>query len=64
MKNEPLSQLTSNSNKQKLNDEEGDTVVSPSVQTISTSPTPSLDVTTFTPPTTYSKGKGKAGKSI
>nr|POF00827.1 hypothetical protein CFP56_55356 [Quercus suber] len=28
------------------------------------SPTPSLEIMTFTPPTTHSKGKGKVGKSI
>lgn len=63
MKNEPLSQLAANSKKRKLN-EKGDVVVSPSVQAIPSSPTPSLEVASFTPHTTCLKGKGKVGKSI
>ena len=64
MKNEPLSSLAMDSKKQKLGDEKGDTVVPPSIQTASSSPTPSFEVTTFTSSTTHSKGKGKVGKSI
>lgn len=64
MKNEPLSQLAVDSKKRKLNDEKGDAMVSPSVQAIPSSPTPSLEVTAFTPLITHSKGKGKVGKSI
>ena len=63
MKNEPLSQLAVETKKRKLNEEKGETTISPSVHTVP-SPTPSLEMMTFTPPTTRSKGKSKIGKSI
>ena len=47
-----------------VSDKKGDTIVLLSIQITSSSPTPSLEVTTFTPPTTRSKGKGKVGKSV
>ena len=52
------------SKKQKLTEEKGETTALPSVQVAPSSPTLSLEVTTFTSPTTRSKGKGKAGKSV
>ena len=64
MKNEPLSNLAVDLKKWKLSDKKGDTIVLLSIQVTSSSPTPSLEVTTFTPPTTRSKGKGKVGKSV
>ena len=39
-------------------------VVSSSIQIIPSSPTPSLEDTTSTPPTTHSKGKSKVGKTV
>ena len=64
MKNEPLSHLDADSKKRKLSDKKGDTVVLSSVQIAPSSPTLTLEVTAFTPPTTRSKGKGKVRKSI
>lgn len=64
LKNEPLSNLAANSKKRKLAEEKGETAALPSIQIALSSPTPSLEVTVFTPPTTRSKGKGKAGMSV
>ena len=64
MKNEPLSYLDADSKKRKLSDKKGDTVVLSSMQIALSSPTLTLEVTAFTPPTTHLKGKGKVGKSI
>ena len=64
MKNETLSHLAVDSKKQKLSDKKGDTVVLSSAQITSSTTTLSLEVTTFTTPTTLSKGKDKIGKSI
>lgn len=64
LKNEPLSNLAVNSKKRKLAEEKGETAALPSIQIALSSPTPSLEVTVFTPPTTRSKGKGKAGMSV
>ena len=64
MKNEPLSQLTVDPKRQKLNEEKGETLISSSVQTVPSSPTPSLEVMAITPPTTHPKGKSKMGKSV
>nr|POE64365.1 hypothetical protein CFP56_12414 [Quercus suber] len=64
LKNEPLSNLAANLKKWKLSKEKGEAVAFPSIQVASSSPTPSLEVTAFTPLPTYSKGKGKAGRSI
>ena len=56
--------LSLSQKKEKLGDKKGDTMVLPSVQIASSSITPSLEVTAFTPPTIRSKGKGKVGKSV
>ena len=64
MKNKPLSQLTADPKRQKLNKEKGETLVSSSVQTILSFPTPSLEVMAVTPPITRSKEKSKIGKSL
>lgn len=64
MKNEPLSHLDADSKKRKFSDKKGDTIVLSSMQIAPSSPTMTLEVTAFTPPTTRLKGKGKVGKSI
>ena len=64
LKNEPLSNLTADSKKRKLSDEKFETAALPPVHTAPSSPTPSLEVIAFTPPTTCAKGKGKIGRSI
>lgn len=64
MKNEPLSQLAINTKKPKLNEKKSETIISPSVHIVPSSPTPSLEMMMSTPPTTCSKGKSKVGKSI
>ena len=64
LKNEPLSNLVANSRKQKLSEEKGEAAALSSVQVAPSSPTLSLKVTAFTPPTTHSKGKGKAERSV
>ena len=64
MKNELLSQLSVEKKKSKLNEEKGEMTISPIIRTVHFSPTPSLKMMTFTPPTTRSKGKSKVGKSI
>ena len=50
--------------RRKLHDEKGYALVSPSIQIIPPSSTLSPEVTTSTPPTTCSKGKGQVGKSF
>ena len=64
MKNEPLSQLAIETKKRKLNKEKGETTTSPIIYTAPSSPIPSLEMVTFSPPTTRSKGKSKIGKRI
>ena len=64
LKNEPLSNLTANSKKRKLSDEKAVTTTLLPVHIALSSPTPSLEVTAFTPPTTRAKGKGKVGRSV
>ena len=64
MKNETLSQLATDLKRRKLHDEKGDAAVSPSIQIIPFSLTPSPKITAFTPPTICSKGMGKVGKSF
>ena len=64
LKNEPLSNLTTDSKKRKSSDEKAKTTALPPVHTTPSSPTPSLEVTAFTPSTTHAKGKGKVGKSV
>ena len=57
IKNELLSQLVANTKRQKLHEEKGKTVVSLSIPTIPSSPTPYLEVMAITPPTTHLKKK-------
>lgn len=64
LKNEPLSSLTADSKKRKLSDEKAETTVPLPIHTAPSSPTPSLEVTAFTPPTTCAKGKFKIGRSV
>ena len=64
LKNEPLSDLTAESKKRKLSEEKGEVAALPPIQITLSSPTLSLEVMAFTPLTTHSKGKGKAGRSI
>ena len=64
LKNEPLSNLTTDSKKRKLSDEKAETTALLPVHTTPSSSTPSLEVTAFTPPTTRAKGKGKVGRSV
>lgn len=49
MKNEPLSQLAVNTKKRKLNEKKSETIISPFVRTVPSSPTPSLEMMMFTP---------------
>ena len=63
-KNEPLSQLTPWSKKCKLYEGKDETPAPSSHFGTPSSPTPSLEMITFTTPSTCSKGKGKAGKSV
>nr|POE87658.1 hypothetical protein CFP56_51744 [Quercus suber] len=64
LKNEPLSNLTADSKKRKLSDEKVETAALPPIHTTPSSPTLSLKVIAFTPPTTHVKGKGKIGRSV
>ena len=64
LKNEPLSQLTFDSKKCKLSEGKGETTTPSSIFGTLSSPTCSLEMITFSPPTTHSMGKCKAGKSI
>lgn len=50
--------------RRELHNEKGDAVVSPFVQIIPSSPTPSLEITASTSSPTRSKGKGKVRKSV
>nr|POE64215.1 hypothetical protein CFP56_58945 [Quercus suber] len=54
---------TIDTKKRKLNKEKGETTTSPIICTVPFSPTPSLEMVTFSPPTTHSKGKSKIGKT-
>ena len=64
LKNEPLSLLTSGSKKRKLDGGKDETPTPFSLFGTLSSLTPSLEMVTFTSPTTHSKGKGKVGKSV
>ena len=64
LKNESLSNLAVDSKKRKLGEEKSETAILPSILIAPSSPTPSLKVTAFTPPTTRSKGKCKVGRSV
>ena len=64
LKNEPLSLLTPGSKKRKLDEGKDETPAPLSFFGTSSSSTPSLEMVTFTPPTTHSKGKGKVGNSV
>nr|POE62640.1 hypothetical protein CFP56_74183 [Quercus suber] len=64
LKNEPLSHITPGSKRCKL-DEGKDEILAPlSLLGTPSSPTPSLEMMTFSPPTTRSKGKAKGLSSI
>ena len=52
LKNEPLAKLTFDSKKRKLSEEKVDAANLPPVNAAPSSPTPSLEVTTTTPPLT------------
>ena len=64
LKNEPLSHLTPGLKKHKLDEGKDETPAPLSLFGTPSSPTPSLKMMTFSPPTTRSKGKGKVGKSV
>ena len=64
LKNKTLSLLTLGSKKHKLDKGKDETPASLSLFGTLSSPTPSLEMMTFTPPTTRSKGKGKVGKNV
>lgn len=56
--------LTARSKKCKLDKGKDETLAPLSLLHIPSSPMPSLEMMTFTPPTTCSKGKDKVGKSV
>ena len=64
LKNEPLSLLTPGSKKCKLDKDKDETLAPLSLFGTLSSHTPSLEMMTFTRPTTNSKGKGKVGKNV
>ena len=64
LKNEPLSQLALGLKKHKLDEGKDETPTPLSLVGTLSSPTPSLEMMTFTPPITHSKGKGKVGKRV
>ena len=64
LKNKPLSQLIPRLKKRKLDEGKDKTAAPLSLFGTPSSPTPSLEMMTFTPPTICSKGKGKVGKSV
>ena len=64
LKNEPLSHITLGSKKRKMDEGKDETPTPLSLFGTSSSPPPSLEMTTFSPPTTCSKGKAKVGKSV
>lgn len=64
LKNQPLSLLTPGSKKRKLDKGKDETPTSLSLFRTPSSSTPSLEMMTFSPPTTRSKGKIKVGKSV
>ena len=63
LKNEPLSHITPGSKKCKLDEGKDETPALKSLFGTLSSPTPSLEMMTFSPPTTRFKGKAKVGKS-
>lgn len=64
LKNEPLSLLNPRSKKRKLDDGKDKTPAPLSLFGTPSSPTSSLEMMTFTLPTTCSKGNDKVGKSV
>nr|POF27429.1 hypothetical protein CFP56_64428 [Quercus suber] len=64
LKNEPLSLITPGSKKRKLDEGKNEIPTLQSLFRTRSSPTPSLEMMTFSPPTTRSKGKAKVGKSV
>ena len=64
LKGEPLSHITPGSKRCKLDEGKDETLAPLSLFDTPSSPTPSLEMMTFSPPTTSSKGKAKVGKSV
>nr|POE50108.1 hypothetical protein CFP56_73615 [Quercus suber] len=64
LKSEPLANLTSGSKKRKLGDEKAKVSLRPSAHIAPPSPTPSLEVTTISPPVTRARGKSKIGMNL
>ena len=64
LKGEPLSHITPGSKRHKLDEGKDKTPTPLSLFDTLSSPTPSLEMMTFSPPTTRSKGKAKVGKSV
>ena len=64
LKNEPLSYITPRSKKRKRDEEKDETTAPLSLFGTSSSPTPFLEMMTFSPLTTHFKGKLKVGKSV
>ena len=64
LKNEPLFHITPRSKKRKLDEGKDETPALKSLFGTPYSPTPSLEIMTFSPPTTHSKGEAKVGKSV
>ena len=62
LKNEPLSHLTLRSKKRKLDEGKDETPSPSSLFDTPSSPTPSFEMITFSPPTTHSKGKAKLAR--
>ena len=64
LKNEPLSHITPGSKKCKLDEGKDETSILKSLFGTPSSPTPSLEMMTFSPLTMRSKKKAKIGKSV
>ena len=64
LKGEPLSHITPGSKRCKLDEGKDETLAPLSLFDTPSSPTPSLEMMTFSPPTTRSKGKAKVAKSV
>ena len=64
LKNEPLSHITLGSKKRKRDEGKDETPTPLSLFGTPSSPTPSLEMMTFSPLTTRFKGKAKVGKSV
>ena len=64
LKNEPLSYITPRSKKRKRDEGKDETPTPLSLFGTPSSPTPSLEMMTFNPPTIRFNGKAKVGKSV